>query len=66
MSVELILELAWKSVLVAGITLLILPLMKRRSAAERSWVAHIGLITTLLLPLAVIAGLICRFGRLSR
>ena len=56
MSVELIFELAWKSVLVAALTLLILPLMKRRSAAERSWFAHVGLLMTLLLPLTVIAG----------
>lgn len=56
MSVELIFELAWKSLLVAGAAVLILPLMRRRSAAERSWVAHIGLLTTLLLPLTVIAG----------
>jgi beta-lactamase regulating signal transducer with metallopeptidase domain len=51
---ELILELAWKSVLCAGVTLVVLALMKRRSAAERSLVAHLGLFATLLLPLAVL------------
>lgn len=56
MSVELIFELAWKSVLLAGLILLILPLMKRRSAAERSCFAQIGLLMTLLLPVTVIAG----------
>jgi beta-lactamase regulating signal transducer with metallopeptidase domain len=51
---ELILELAWKSVICAGITLVVLALIKRRSASERSSAAHLGLFATLLLPLAVL------------
>lgn len=54
MTPELILELAWKSVLCAGLTLVVLALMKGGSAAERSTVAHLGLFATLLLPLAVL------------
>ena len=44
--------IALKSLLIAGATLGLLELMKGRSAAERSWVAHIGLIALLLLALA--------------
>ena len=54
MSMELILELAWKSVLFAGATLLMLNLLRRRSAAERSWIANIGLIALMLLPLTLV------------
>lgn len=46
----LLFELAWKSLLVAGIALGLLRLAHRRSAAERSWIAHIGLIALVLLP----------------
>ena len=46
------LGLALKSLLVAGAGLALLALLKRRSAAERSWVAHITLIVLLLLPVA--------------
>jgi bla regulator protein BlaR1 len=42
--------IALKSLLVAGLALGLLQLLKRRSAAERSWVAHVGL-----LMLAVVA-----------
>ena len=41
-----------KSLLVAGITLGLLQLMKRRSAAERSWVAHIGLLALVIMAFA--------------
>jgi beta-lactamase regulating signal transducer with metallopeptidase domain len=44
--------IALKSLLIAGLTLGLLELMKRRSAAERSWVAHIGLLALVLLALA--------------
>src|SRR3954465_12162997 len=44
--------IALKSLLIAGITLGLLALMKQRSAAERSWVAHIGLFALVLLALA--------------
>ena len=46
-------EIAWKSVIASGLALLLLALLRNRSAAERSWIAHAGLVATLLLPLAV-------------
>ena len=56
MTYPLLLEIAFKSLLVGGIVLLLLGLLKNRSAAERSWIAHAGLLATILLPLAVVAG----------
>ena len=47
-----LLGIALKSLLIAGTTLALLTLMRRRSAAERSWVAHIGLLALVLLALA--------------
>ena len=47
-----LLAIALKSVIVAGAALGLLALMKRRSAAERSWVAHVGLVALVLLALA--------------
>ena len=47
--------IALKSLLIAGLTLTLMELMKRRSAAERSWVAHIGLLALVLLALAPLA-----------
>src|SRR4029453_8404223 len=38
--------------LIAGITLGLLALMKKRSAAERSWVAHIGLLALVIMAFA--------------
>lgn len=51
---ELLIPLALKSLLVAGLTLVILRLARRRSAAERSWIAHVGLAALLALPLALL------------
>jgi bla regulator protein BlaR1 len=56
MSVALIVGLAWKSALCAGLTLLALRLLAGRSASERSRVAHAGLVVLLLLPLAMLFG----------
>ena len=47
-----LLGIALKSLLIAGSSLGLLTVMKRRSAAERSWVAHIGLLALVLLALA--------------
>src|SRR4051812_32402279 len=47
--------IALKSLLIAGLALALLTLMKRRSAAERSWVAHIGLFALVLMAFAPIA-----------
>lgn len=52
----LLFELAWKSLLVAGGALGVLRLARRRSAAERSWIAHCGLVAlVLLVPAAIMA-----------
>jgi beta-lactamase regulating signal transducer with metallopeptidase domain len=50
----LLFELAWKSLVVAGAALGVLHLARRRSAAERSWIAHCGLAALVLLIPAVI------------
>ncbi|MCX8474800.1 MAG: M56 family metallopeptidase [Sphingomonas sp.] len=50
-----ILLLALKSLLVAAATLLLLRLTRRRSAAERSTIAHLGLFALVALPLASLA-----------
>jgi beta-lactamase regulating signal transducer with metallopeptidase domain len=51
---HVLLGIALKSLFIAGLTLGLLQLIKRRSAAERSWVAHIGLIALVLLAFAPI------------
>lgn len=50
MSTAILIEVAAKSVLVCGVTLLLLEVLKKRSAAQRSWLAHAGLAVLLLLP----------------
>lgn len=55
MTAALLIELAWKSVLTLGATLIILRLLRHRSAAERSWLAHAGLMATLALPFILLA-----------
>lgn len=49
---NILIGIALKSLLVAGLSLGLLQLMKRRSAAERSWVAHIGLLALVIMALA--------------
>ena len=51
---EFLIPLAAKSLVVAGLTLVILRLARRRSAAERSWIAHVGLAALLAMPLALL------------
>lgn len=51
---SLLLGLAWKSVLVAGLALALLRLARARSAAERSMIAHVGLAALLALPAATL------------
>lgn len=48
----MLIALAWKSVLIAGLTLGLLRLARSRSAGERSLVAHVGLLALLVLPVA--------------
>ncbi|HWC55683.1 MAG TPA: M56 family metallopeptidase [Sphingomicrobium sp.] len=50
--IQVLIAIAVKSLLVAGATLGILMLMKKRSAAERSWVAHIGLLALVVMAFA--------------
>ena len=52
---SVLIAIALKSLLVAGLTLGLLALMKRRSAAERSWVAHIGLLALVIMAFAPLA-----------
>ena len=54
MSVDLILELGWKSLVLGAIALGILALAGRRSAAEKSLAADAALLTLLALPLAML------------
>ncbi len=49
---HVLIEIAVKSLLIAGLALGLLALLKRRSAAERSWVAHIGLLALLIVAFA--------------
>ncbi|HYX47523.1 MAG TPA: M56 family metallopeptidase, partial [Sphingomicrobium sp.] len=49
---SVLIAIALKSLLVAGLTLGLLAAMKHRSAAERSWVAHIGLLALIIMALA--------------
>jgi len=49
---QALLAIALKSVLISGLTLALLALFKRRSSAERSWVAHIGLLALVTLAFA--------------
>lgn len=52
---EWFVPLAAKSVLMAGGALLLLKLVGNRSAADRSWIAHLALAGLLLLPVATFA-----------
>ena len=52
---DLLLPIAAKSFLVAAAVLLLLKLAQNRSASDRSWIAHLGLLAILLLPAAAIA-----------
>ncbi|MFP5328984.1 MAG: M56 family metallopeptidase [Alphaproteobacteria bacterium] len=52
---EWFVPLAAKSFVIAGGALLLLKLLKDRSAADRSWIAHLALAGLLLLPVATFA-----------
>jgi beta-lactamase regulating signal transducer with metallopeptidase domain len=49
---QVLIAIALKSLLIAGLTLGLLALLKQRSAAERSWVAHIGLLALVIMAFA--------------
>jgi beta-lactamase regulating signal transducer with metallopeptidase domain len=54
MTYALLLEIAWKSAVTSGAALLLLAMLQSRTAGERSWIAHAGLLATLLLPAAIV------------
>ena len=54
LSVTMLLGLAWKSAIIAALTLGLLRLARARSAGERSMIAHAGLAALLVLPAAVL------------
>ena len=54
MTTAMLLGLAWKSLIVAGLTLVLLRLARSRSSGERSMIAHAGLIGLLALPAAIL------------
>jgi bla regulator protein blaR1 len=52
---QVLIAIALKSLILAGVTLGLLLLMRKRSAAERSWVAHIGLFALIIMAFAPLA-----------
>jgi bla regulator protein BlaR1 len=54
LTTAMLLGLAWKSVVVAALTMGLLRLMRSRSAGERSMIAHAGLMALLALPAAIL------------
>lgn len=54
LNTAMLLGLAWKSVVVAALTLGLLRLARARSAGERSMIAHAGLAALLVLPAAIL------------
>ena len=54
LTTAMLLGLAWKSVVVAALTLGLLRLARWRSAGERSLIAHAGLMALLALPAAML------------
>lgn len=52
--IDALLPLAAKSLLIAGATLVLLRLIRRRSAADRSFVAHMGLAALAFVPIAML------------
>ena len=56
---SVLIAIALKSLLIGGLTLGLLYLMRKRSAAERSWVAHVGLLALMIMALRLSS---CRAG----
>ena len=54
LTTAMLLGLAWKSVVVAALTLGLLRLVRSRTAGERSMIAHAGLMALLALPAAIL------------
>jgi beta-lactamase regulating signal transducer with metallopeptidase domain len=55
MSFEFFIEMAWKSVLISGLALLIVTLLRSRSPADRAAVLRLGLVMLFLMPLVAVA-----------
>lgn len=55
MSLSLIIEMGWKSALIAGAALLLVTLLRSRSAADRAAVLRVGVALLLVLPLIAFA-----------
>jgi beta-lactamase regulating signal transducer with metallopeptidase domain len=49
---QVLIAIALKSLLISGLALGLLALLRHRSAAERSWVAHVGLLALVVMALA--------------
>ena len=49
---HILIQIALKSLIIGGVTLGVLQLMRHRSAAERSWVAHVGLFALVIIAFA--------------
>ncbi len=49
---SVLIAIAFKSLLIGGLTLVLLYLMRKRSAAERSWIAHVGLLALVIMAFA--------------
>jgi len=49
---HVLIGIALKSLLIAGLTLGLLQVLRSRSAAERSWVAHVGLLALIIMAFA--------------
>ena len=56
MTLAIVLEIALKSALIAGAALALLAVLKRLPAAQRAFVAHVGLAIALMTPLWVLFG----------
>jgi beta-lactamase regulating signal transducer with metallopeptidase domain len=56
MSWPLLIEIALKSALIAGVALLLVTRFRNLAAAQRAWLAHMGLLLTLATPVFVIFG----------
>ena len=52
---SVLIAIALKSLLIGGLTLGLLYLMRKRSAAERSWVAHVGLLALIIMAFGPLA-----------
>lgn len=52
---HVLIGIALKSLFIAALTLGLLQLMRKRSAAERSWLAHIGLLALVIMAIAPLA-----------